>query len=138
MEEARAKLVAKEYELQSWIRTIISRSLARISMSGKWEKILQHIGTNGEIAYSLNSRRQYKDLFSLDARTGELRTKAILDYERFKDYQLEVTARDRGPDSIPTTSYVNVKVSALSWIKFFLQGAPYHESQRSFILSITP
>ncbi|PFX20810.1 protocadherin alpha-13-like [Stylophora pistillata] len=68
------------------------------------------IGTNGEISYSLNSRPQYKDLFSLDARTGELRTKAILDYERFKDYQLEVTARDRGPDSIPTTSYVNVKV----------------------------
>lgn len=69
------------------------------------------IGTNGEVVYSLQVPPQYKDLFTLDARTGELRTNAALDYELSKDYQLQVTARDKGPDSIPSTAVVNVKVS---------------------------
>lgn len=69
------------------------------------------IGTNAEILYTLQGPVQYKDRFSLDARTGELRTNAALDYELFKDYQLQVTARDKGPDSIPSTTVVNVKVS---------------------------
>jgi len=68
------------------------------------------IGTNGEVVYSLQVPPQYKDLFTLDARTGELRTNAALDYELSKDYQLQVTARDKGPDSIPSTAVVNVKV----------------------------
>ena len=71
------------------------------------------IGTNGEVVYSLQVPPQYTDLFSLDARTGELRTNATLDYELSKDYQLQVTARDKGPDSIPSTAWVNVKVSVL-------------------------
>ena len=69
------------------------------------------IGTNGEVVYSLQVPPQYKDLFTLHARTGELRTNAALDYELSKDYQLQVTARDKGPDSIPSTAVVNVKVS---------------------------
>ena len=69
------------------------------------------IGTNAEILYTLQAPAQYKDLFTLNAQTGELRTNAALDYERFKDYQLQVTARDKGPDSIPSTTVVNVKVS---------------------------
>lgn len=69
------------------------------------------IGTNGEVVYSLQVPPLYKDLFALDARTGELRTNAVLDYELSKDYQLQVTAKDKGPDSIPSTAVVNVKVS---------------------------
>lgn len=71
----------------------------------------EDIGTNAEILFSLQVRPQYQDLFTLDARTGELRTNAVLDYELFKDYQLEVTAKDNGPDSIPSTTVVKVKVS---------------------------
>ncbi|KAJ7327364.1 Protocadherin-10 [Desmophyllum pertusum] len=70
----------------------------------------EDIGTNAEILFSLQVRPQYQDLFTLDARTGELRTNAVLDYELFKDYQLEVTAKDNGPDSIPSTTVVKVKV----------------------------
>ena len=69
------------------------------------------IGTNGEVVYSLQVPPQYKHLFTLDARTGELRTSAALDYELSKDYHLQVTARDEGLDSIPSTAVVNVKVS---------------------------
>ena len=69
------------------------------------------IGTNGEVVYSLQVPPQYKDLFTLDGKTGELRTNARLDYELSTDYQLQVTARDKGPDSIPSTAVVNVKVS---------------------------
>lgn len=69
------------------------------------------IGTNAEILYSLKPQPQYENLFILNAQTGELRTNAVLDYERSKDYQLEVTATDKGPDSIPSTAVVNVKVT---------------------------
>ena len=69
------------------------------------------IGTNAEIVYSLKAQPQHVNLFSLDASTGELRTNAVLDYELGKNYQLEVTARDKGPDSIPSTAVVTVKVS---------------------------
>lgn len=68
------------------------------------------IGTNAEIVYSLKPRRQYENLFILDAQTGELRTNEVLDYELSKNYQLEVTAKDKGPDSIPSTAVINVKV----------------------------
>ena len=69
------------------------------------------IGTNAEIVYSLKPRRQYENLFTLDAQSGELRTNEVLDYELSKNYQLEVTAKDKGPDSIPSTAVINVKVS---------------------------
>jgi len=75
------------------------------------------IGTNGEVVYTLQVPPRYKDLFTLDARTGELRTNATLDYELAKDYQLQVTARDKGPDSIPSTAWIKVKVSVLCVLK---------------------
>ena len=101
----------------------------------------EDIGTNGEITYSLKLRPQYKDLFTLDARTGELRTNAVLDYELFKDYQLEVTAQDKGPDSIPASSYVNVKVSA--WMDICLHRVSFVvalviQDETYFILLIIP
>ena len=68
------------------------------------------IGTNGEVVYSFPVPPRSKHLFTLGARTGELRTNATLDYELSKDYQLQVTARDKGPDSIPSTAVVHVKV----------------------------
>ena len=69
------------------------------------------IGTNGEIMYSLKLRPEYEGLFSLNSSTGELQTNAVLDYEKSKVYQLEITARDLGPDSIPSTAVIKVKVS---------------------------
>lgn len=67
-------------------------------------------GRNAEIVYSLRPQPRHENLFILNAQTGELRTNAVLDYELSKTYQLEVTARDKGPDSIPSTAVVNVKV----------------------------
>ena len=69
------------------------------------------LGTNAEIVFSLKSRRQDENLFTLDAQTGELRTNAVLDYELSKVYQLEVTAKDKGPDSIPSSAAVRIQVS---------------------------
>ena len=69
------------------------------------------IGTNGELVYSLQIDPRYKELFMLDARTGELRTNAVLDYEFSKDYKLQVTARDKGPGLNSSVAMVIVKVS---------------------------
>lgn len=68
------------------------------------------IGTNAEIVYSLKASPRYNDLFTFNETTGELRTNAALDYERSKSYQLEIMAQDKGPDSIPSTAVINVKV----------------------------
>lgn len=68
------------------------------------------LGTNAEIEYFLEQRSAYNGLFKLDSVTGELRTNAELDFEKRSEYQLEVTAKDRGPDAIKSTAIVKVKV----------------------------
>ena len=71
----------------------------------------EDIGTNGEVVYSLHIHSRYKDLFTLDPQTGELRTNAALDYEFSKNYQIKVTARDKGPGLNSSDAMVHVKVS---------------------------
>lgn len=68
------------------------------------------IGTNAEIVYMLKPSPRYDNLFNLDETTGELQTKAVLDFEKAKSYQLEITAQDKGPDSIRASAVINVKV----------------------------
>ncbi|XP_067423043.1 protocadherin gamma-C4-like isoform X9 [Emydura macquarii macquarii] len=57
-------------------------------------------GPNGEVEYSFKTSNNAPDkllrLFSLDPRTGEIRTKALLDYEDSSAYELAVRARDKG------------------------------------------
>lgn len=57
-------------------------------------------GPNGDVEYSFktsnNAPGKFTKLFSLDARTGEIRTKAPLDYEESSAYEIAVRARDKG------------------------------------------
>lgn len=48
--------------------------------------------------------------FVVDAMTGEVRTKAALDYEKQKEYRFVVTARDGAPDPRLATATVTVEV----------------------------
>lgn len=73
------------------------------------------IGTNGIIRYSLDPLPEYHGLFRIDERTGEVWTNAVLDYERDSGsrYVLSVSAKDLGPDSIPSKASITVQVRFL-------------------------
>ena len=63
-------------------------------------------GINAEITYSLPN-----DIpFSIDAKSGEIRTKSNLDYEKQQEYKFVVTAKDGAPDARLGTASVTVQV----------------------------
>ncbi|XP_053680241.1 cadherin-99C [Anopheles nili] len=63
-------------------------------------------GMNAEITYTIPS-----DIpFRIDSRSGEVRTKTALDYEKQKEYRFVVTAKDGAPEPRLGTASVTVKV----------------------------
>ncbi|XP_036379448.1 protocadherin-19-like isoform X4 [Megalops cyprinoides] len=69
-------------------------------------------GTNGEIVYSFNSyvSEKTRDLFKIDPRTGIIAVTGELDYESTNVYEIDVQAKDLGPNSIPAHCKVTVNV----------------------------
>ncbi|XP_034116106.1 cadherin-99C [Drosophila albomicans] len=66
-------------------------------------------GINAEITYSIPT-----DIpFSINAKSGELRTASALDYERLNEYKFVVTAKDGAPDARLGTASVTVQVNDL-------------------------
>ncbi|XP_037398898.1 protocadherin gamma-A11-like isoform X4 [Pygocentrus nattereri] len=55
-------------------------------------------GANGEVTYSFSKSTGIEtlDLFNIDSDTGEITINGILDYEKSKQYELNVEARDEG------------------------------------------
>uniref|UniRef100_A0A8C4SHM3 Protocadherin alpha-7-like n=1 Tax=Erpetoichthys calabaricus TaxID=27687 RepID=A0A8C4SHM3_ERPCA len=70
-------------------------------------------GTNGEILYSFEESVQniVEELFELDAYTGEIRVKGVIDFEEKELYEIEVKATDRGliPMSSQCTALIKIK-----------------------------
>uniref|UniRef100_A0A8C4SG70 Protocadherin alpha-4-like n=1 Tax=Erpetoichthys calabaricus TaxID=27687 RepID=A0A8C4SG70_ERPCA len=70
-------------------------------------------GTNGEIYYSFEKSDQniVEELFTLDAYTGEIRVKGVIDFEVKEFYEIEVKATDRGfiPMSSQCTALIKIK-----------------------------
>ncbi|XP_044060888.1 protocadherin-19 isoform X7 [Siniperca chuatsi] len=69
-------------------------------------------GTNGEVVYSFNSyvTEKTRDAFKIDPRTGIITVNGILDYETAQIYEIDVQAKDLGPNSIPAHCKVTVNV----------------------------
>ncbi|XP_055588402.1 cadherin-99C isoform X2 [Uranotaenia lowii] len=63
-------------------------------------------GMNAEITYTIPSDVPFK----INSRTGEIRTKSKLDYEKQKEYKFVVTAQDGAPEPRLGTASVTVKV----------------------------
>ena len=63
-------------------------------------------GINANITYSLPDEAP----FSINSKTGEIKTKAALDYETQKEYKFVVTAKDGAPDMRLGTATVTVEV----------------------------
>uniref|UniRef100_A0A8C7XJ34 Protocadherin-19 n=1 Tax=Oryzias sinensis TaxID=183150 RepID=A0A8C7XJ34_9TELE len=69
-------------------------------------------GTNGEVVYSFNSyvTEKTREAFKIDPRTGIITVNGVLDYETTQIYEIDVQARDLGPNSIPAHCKVTVNV----------------------------
>ncbi|XP_023791920.1 protocadherin gamma-C5-like [Cyanistes caeruleus] len=71
-------------------------------------------GPNGDVEYSFktsnNAPGKFTKLFSLDARTGEIRTKAPLDYEESGAYEIAVRARDKGSPAMEGHCHLRVEL----------------------------
>ncbi|XP_069026847.1 protocadherin-19 isoform X6 [Embiotoca jacksoni] len=69
-------------------------------------------GTNGEVVYSFNSyvTEKTRDAFKIDPRTGIITVNGDLDYETTQIYEIDVQAKDLGPNSIPAHCKVTVNV----------------------------
>ncbi|XP_057574622.1 protocadherin-19 isoform X1 [Hippopotamus amphibius kiboko] len=69
-------------------------------------------GTNGQVVYSfygyVNDRN--RELFQIDPHSGLITVTGALDYEEGHVYELDVQAKDLGPNSIPAHCKVTVSV----------------------------
>ncbi|NXK72198.1 PCD17 protein, partial [Amazona guildingii] len=69
-------------------------------------------GTNGEVLYSFSgyAPERVRDLFSIDPQSGLIRVKGNLDYEENGLIEIDVQARDLGPNPIPAHCKVTVRL----------------------------
>ncbi|XP_075419119.1 protocadherin-17 isoform X3 [Tenrec ecaudatus] len=69
-------------------------------------------GPNGEVLYSFSSYvpDRVRELFSIDPKSGLIRVKGNLDYEENGMLEIDVQARDLGPNPIPAHCKVTVKL----------------------------
>ncbi|XP_078087667.1 protocadherin alpha-C2-like [Mustelus asterias] len=69
-------------------------------------------GTNAEVQYSFNSHtsERVRQLFDLNAETGEIKVQGVLDFEKSNVYEIEVQATDKGTLALAGHSKVLVKL----------------------------
>ncbi|XP_072923507.1 protocadherin gamma-C5-like [Hemitrygon akajei] len=71
-------------------------------------------GLNAELTYSFSdviTLRIMRNLFSLDPKTGEIRVKGPLDFEKSNSYSLDIQAVDHGSPALTGHSKVLIKVT---------------------------
>ncbi|KAK3535565.1 hypothetical protein QTP70_016835 [Hemibagrus guttatus] len=69
-------------------------------------------GANGEVVYSLSKHAplDVERLFSVDPQTGAVVLKGLLDFEEKRLYEVDIQAKDRGHNAIPSHCKMQVRV----------------------------
>ncbi|XP_062055036.1 protocadherin-23 [Lepus europaeus] len=70
-------------------------------------------GLNGLLEYSLVSGN-HEEVFQIDALSGVVTTRVVLDYESSSSYSLTVQATDRGLPRLSATSMINIQVTDIN------------------------
>uniref|UniRef100_A0A8C5DPR5 Protocadherin 2 alpha a 15 n=1 Tax=Gouania willdenowi TaxID=441366 RepID=A0A8C5DPR5_GOUWI len=70
-------------------------------------------GPNGDVVYSFSNsmNRKIVQLFNINALTGEITVKGVIDYEKNEEYELEIQASDKGPVPLTSEKSVNIKIA---------------------------
>ncbi|XP_061659708.1 protocadherin beta-15-like [Syngnathoides biaculeatus] len=69
-------------------------------------------GTNADISYSFSGHAPIKvrQLFAVDARTGEIKVKGLIDFEKARMHEIYIQAKDKGPSAVAVHCKVLVNV----------------------------
>ncbi|XP_056463254.1 protocadherin-17 isoform X5 [Gadus chalcogrammus] len=69
-------------------------------------------GNNGQVVYSFSgyAPERIRELFSIDSRTGIIKIQGEIDYEESPIIEIDIQAKDLGPNPIPGHCKVTVKV----------------------------
>ncbi|KAM7397723.1 hypothetical protein PAMA_005852 [Pampus argenteus] len=69
-------------------------------------------GPNADITYSFSGHAPIKvrQLFSVDSRTGEIKVKGVIDYEKARMHEIYVQAKDKGPSAVAVHCKVLVNI----------------------------
>uniref|UniRef100_A0A3Q3WN67 Cadherin domain-containing protein n=1 Tax=Mola mola TaxID=94237 RepID=A0A3Q3WN67_MOLML len=69
-------------------------------------------GPNADITYSFSGHApiRVRQLFSVDSRTGEIKVKGVIDYEKARMHEIYVQAKDKGPSAVAVHCKVLVNV----------------------------
>ncbi|KAK2165577.1 hypothetical protein LSH36_48g04005 [Paralvinella palmiformis] len=107
------------------------------------------LGMNGKVIYEFtnNTRQAYGDTFQINNVTGAVRVVGKLDYKRQSIYELHVTARDGGHESVVTIAKLTVRVQDTNdhapeiWIKTIMREdgkltIPENSRNNSFVAHI--
>ncbi|XP_075336763.1 protocadherin alpha-8-like [Odontesthes bonariensis] len=73
-------------------------------------------GLNGEVVYSFgnNVNNKLRKLFEVDANTGEILVKGLLDFETKDRYEIDIKASDKGPVPLATEKSVIITIVDLN------------------------
>ncbi|XP_059846438.1 protocadherin gamma-B7-like isoform X2 [Hypanus sabinus] len=98
---------------QNVYRISIPENIPKNTLIGKVTAMDADEGLNGEVIYSYSDRtsERIRRLFSLDAKSGEIRATGTVDFEETNKYTILVQAMDRGLHAMPVTCQVVLQVT---------------------------
>ncbi|XP_032411720.1 protocadherin alpha-8-like [Xiphophorus hellerii] len=94
------------YQVQIYENVSVGTVVAQVSATDPDE------GNNGEIQYIIAKALQPKiyETFEMNSLTGEIKLKAILDFEEFEIYKIDIEASDKGTPPLTGRCRVVVKI----------------------------
>uniref|UniRef100_A0A3Q2NTM0 Protocadherin gamma-C3 n=1 Tax=Fundulus heteroclitus TaxID=8078 RepID=A0A3Q2NTM0_FUNHE len=97
---------------QSFYRVRLAENAPKGTVIIKLNASDQDEGPNADISYSFSGHAPLKarQLFSVDPRTGEIKVKGVIDYEKARMHEIYVQAKDKGPSAVAVHCKVLVNV----------------------------